>query len=96
MPVSQRKLLSTNADVGRSHLRSTLRRLSDAILADLTPLGHADTGFPVIELPPGPVRWILRGLLGRGMNGPCLAWAGRPAGTGAFTGTGLQELHLVW
>jgi hypothetical protein len=59
MPLYQRKTLSTDASVGEpGRLPATLRGLSDATLADLTPLGYPDTGyFPVIP-PAEPVRWI--------------------------------------
>jgi hypothetical protein len=65
----QRKTLSTGEEVGEPGLLPVrFQGLSDAVLADLAPLGVPDTGyFPVIEPEPEPepVRWVHKAIFKR-------------------------------
>ena len=68
----QRKALSTDENVGDpGALPIALRGLSDDVLADLTALGHPDTGyFPVPPEPTPPVRWIHKSVYIQRFTGP--------------------------
>lgn len=70
MPLYQRKTLSTNESVGGpGALPAQFRGLSDAVLADLSPYGLADTGFfpvpPPEPEPETPSRWIHKAIFKR-------------------------------